>query len=317
VGLIPPLGPEKSLLPRITPVKTGGDSFLSPALKPGLPSLPAVPAPGPAQPNPAPPPAWALTVLAQGLGLPPDDLSLALLGFARFFALPLEPGLLHRLRREAQLPAARPGGEAAALAAASAEAKGLRLTGEALAVYAAAIDPGYRDPPEEESGGQKRRENRDANEAPPAPEHIKKLAEETEAASPLLKLVNRLPGKNNGPWTVLPFSFVSGGVEFKVSLRVLLKDGGNGAYEAERAALDIRLASRRWLFVLDRSGEAGPRTDVCVTPLPVGKTAETLEKEIREALGPVGGTVTVKPSSGMPAFADSRDDTLRSINKEV
>jgi hypothetical protein len=221
------------------------------------------------------------------------------------------------LRREAQLPAARPGSEAAALAAAAAEAKGLSLTGEALAVYAAAIDPGYRDPPEEESGGQSRRENRDAGEPPPQAGEIKKLAEETEAASPLLKMVNRLPDKNKHQWTVLPFSFESGGVEFKVSLRVLLKDCGTGAYEAERAALDIRLASRRWLFMLDRSGEAGPRTDVYVTPLPAGKTAETLEKEIREALGPAGGSVTVKAPGEMPVFADSRDNILRSINKEV
>jgi hypothetical protein len=256
-----------------------------------------------------------MTALALSLGLPPDDLSRALAGFVRFFALPLEPGLLHRLRREALGSAARPGAEGAALAAAAAESKGLRLTGEALAAYAAALDPGYRDPPEGGNGG--RQNGREPRDTPPEPGEIKKIAEEAEAASPLLRIINRLPGKNRERWVVLPFSFESGGVETKASLRILLTCRGGYRYEAERLALDIRGESRRWLFVLYKPAEGPLRTDVYLSPHPEGERPEALEREVREALGPIGGAVTVKPPGETPFFADSRDDTLRSLNEEV
>jgi hypothetical protein len=241
------------------------------------------------------------------------------LGFVRYFSLPLEPGLLHRLRREALLPrsSAKSGGEAGALAAAAATAKGLRLTGEALAVYAAAIDPGYQDPPEGDPGGrQKNREKRNPGDPPPEPGVIKKAAEEAEADSPLLKIVNRLPGKNQEQWTVLPFSFVSGGLLFRVSLRILLKKRGL-EYEAERLALDISLASRRWLFVLNTPKEEVPGSDLYVSPFPEGMTPESLEREIRKVLGPIGVDIYVKNPGKMSFFADSQDKTLRSVNKEV
>jgi hypothetical protein len=254
-----------------------------------------------------------MPALALSLGLPPDDLSRALAGFVRFFALPLEPGLLHRLRREALGSSSKPGAEGAALAAAAAAAKGLGLTGEALAAYAAALDPGYRDPPE----GGRRQNGRDARDAPPEPGEIKKIAEEAEAVSPLLRIINRSPGKNRERWVVLPFSFESGGVETKVSLRILLTCRGGYRYEAERLALDIKGESRRWLFVLHKPGEGPLRTDVYLSPYPEGESPEALEREVREALGPIGGAVTVKPPGETPFFADSRDDTLRSLNKEV
>ncbi|MDR0690354.1 MAG: baseplate J/gp47 family protein [Spirochaetaceae bacterium] len=256
-----------------------------------------------------------MTALALSLGLPPDDLSRALAGFIRFFALPLEPGLVLRLRREALSASPGPKAEGAALAAAAAAAKGLGLTGEALAAYAAALDPGYRDPPEgEKGGGQNGREPRDT---PPEPGEIKKTAEDAEAASPLLRIMNRIPGKNRERWVVIPFSFASGGVETKASLRILLTCRGGYRYEAERLALDVKGESRRWLFALHKDGEGPPRTDVYLSPHPEGESPEALEREIREALGPIGGAVTVKPPGEMPFFADSRDDALRSLNKEV
>jgi hypothetical protein len=277
--------------------------------------MPAVPPPARDGSSPALPPEEALTRLALSLALPGDDLSRALLGFARFFALPLEPGLLRRLRREA-LAGPRPGGEGAALASAAAAAKGLRLTSEALEAYAAALDPGYREPPggQGENGGHGRHGRRDA---PPESGEIKKIAEEAEAASPLLRILNRLPGKDRERWVVLPFSFASGGAEIRVALRILISCRGGYRYEAERLALDIMGASRRWLFVLHTPGDGPPRTSVYVSPPPEGVSPGVLAGEIREALGPIGGAVTVKPPGETPFFADCRDDTLRSINKEV
>ncbi|MFP3090636.1 hypothetical protein LQZ21_09955 [Treponema sp. TIM-1] len=272
--------------------------------------------PGTGTEGPPLPPEEVLARLALSLGLPREDLSTALLGFVRYFSLPLEPGLFHRLRREALHPSPKAGGEALALAAAAAAAKGLSLTGEALEAYAAALDPGYREPPEgDPGGGQNSGERRQDN--PPEPEDIKKAAEESEAASPLLRIVNRLPGKNRERWVVLPFNFLSGGVACKVSLRILLKSRGSYGYEAERFALDISLDPRRWLFVLDRSQETAPRLDVYVTPLPEGKSPLVLERELTEILGDIWGNISVKISEKMPFFADSRDETLLSVNEEV
>lgn len=304
-----------------------------PGTSPGLPG----PNSGPSGPGsglglgmgaPPLPPEEALARLVLNLGLPLEDLSTALLDFIRYFSLPLEPGLVHRLRREALHPSPKPGGEsrapARALAAVAAAAKGLGLTGEALEAYAAALDPGYPDLSEgnpggggQDGGGRNRGGRQNAGQDPLEPETIKKTAEEAEAASPLLKILNRLPGKNQERWVTLPFTFFSENVEFKVSLRILLKSRGSYGYEAERLALDIGLVSRRWLFVLDKPQETVPKLDVYVVPPPEGTSPLALEGELREILGNIGGNIRVKTSGKMPFFADSRDETLRSINEEV
>jgi len=80
-----------------------------------------------------------LTNLLSALKMPQDNLSRSIIGFARFFSLPLDPKLLNSLRREAlhHRPAAR---DAAALGAAAASDKGLKLSAKALGEYAAAIE---------------------------------------------------------------------------------------------------------------------------------------------------------------------------------
>jgi hypothetical protein len=81
-----------------------------------------------------------LSGLVQTLGLPPDALSASILSFARYFSLPLSPGLLGKIRRESFSPAAEEARgrepQAAALAAAAAAAKGLELSREGLAACA-------------------------------------------------------------------------------------------------------------------------------------------------------------------------------------
>jgi hypothetical protein len=99
--------------------------------------------------------------LVQSLGLPRDALSASILSFARYFSLPLNPGLMAKIRRESLFavplesprgkasPQGRAAQNAAAFAAAVAAAKGLELSREGLTAYAAAIDPDY---PEKHSG---------------------------------------------------------------------------------------------------------------------------------------------------------------------
>jgi hypothetical protein len=82
--------------------------------------------------------------LAQALGLPQDALSASILSFARYFSLPLGPGLLGKIRRESLSPVpgespqgqSPPDREPLALAAAAAAAKGLELSREGLAACA-------------------------------------------------------------------------------------------------------------------------------------------------------------------------------------
>jgi hypothetical protein len=290
-----------------------GKATGTPGHSPGTPRLNTPPdLTAPQTGTPPLPPEEALAHLALSLGLPRGELSTALLGFARYFSLPLEPGLLQRLRREALAP--RAGGEALVLAAAAAEAKGLRLTGEALEADAAALDPGRREPP---GGDQNRERRQNAEDTPPGPGELQKAAEEAEALSPLLRITNRLPGKNREHWVTLPFTFSSRGLEFRVSLRILLKNRGPGGYEAERVALDIGLDSRRWLFVLDSPRQKAPSLEVYVSPLPAGTSPAALERELQEALGAIRGGLRIKVSEKPAFFADSRDETLLSVNEEV
>ena len=80
-----------------------------------------------------------LSSLFSALKLPEDNLSKSLIGFARFFSLPLEPALLNSLRREA-LNQRHPVRETAALGAAAAADKGLKLGEKALGEYVLAME---------------------------------------------------------------------------------------------------------------------------------------------------------------------------------
>ncbi|MDR0622850.1 MAG: hypothetical protein LBG10_00275 [Treponema sp.] len=90
--------------------------------------------------------------LAQALGLPQDTLSASILSFARYFSLPLNSGLLAKIRRDSLSPAPEksvPGEDArspavqakaaAALAAVAAAAKGVELSPRGLEKYALSL----------------------------------------------------------------------------------------------------------------------------------------------------------------------------------
>ena len=81
----------------------------------------------------------SLSGLLSSLKLPQDGLSRSIVAFARFFSLPLEPKFLNTLRQTA-LHQAGTAREAAALGAAAAADKGLKLGDKALSDYAAAIE---------------------------------------------------------------------------------------------------------------------------------------------------------------------------------
>jgi hypothetical protein len=284
-------------------------------------------APGVRQP---PQTAASLDRLAQALALPQDTLSSALLSFVRYFSLPLEPALTARLRREAlsQQGSSR---ESAALAAAAAEDKGVRLSAETLRRYAAAMDTamdhGDRGTEAHTSGEEYGEGHEHEDTGPPFAEKmekkpageirsgdIRKKYEKIEANIPFLRLLNKIPGKNGRRWVVFPFTFSSKGVVFRVSVRILLNNDEFSGYSAERLGVDIAGKRRRWLFILDKVGKTGARAEVALAPpLPAGSSPD---REIRKLLAPFVRDIVLKEGDLFP-WGDCGDKDLPSVNEEV
>jgi hypothetical protein len=268
--------------------------------------------------------------LALSLGLPRDALSASLLSLAKFFSLPLDTKLLLRLRQQAlSLPPAKtppnsvPEGpdpplagqiRSAALAAAAAAGKGVVLSPEALGRYAAALagedrESGVPEDMEEGAGQDNRPEEKGAPRfSEPRREGKRVFAERIEGRLPLLGVLNRIPGRDGRRWISLPFSFDSGGVDFKVSLRILVADHKGGApWMAERMALDIRTGRHRWSFMLEnapgRAGQTFDRAAFGVQP-PLKPGAE---RSLRELLGSVAGKLVMRDSAD-GAFPEEETD---------
>jgi hypothetical protein len=258
-------------------------------------------------------------------------LQAAILSFSRYFSLPMEPGLLLRLRRE--VLSLKTPGEAGALGAAAAADKGLELSPQGLEDYAAAIEGFVRD--RGASGGDQEGEaEKDArrNRAPPedqergavAPEaklpdgeNLREKVLRKEAGLPLLGLLNRLPGREGQRWMVFPFTWSSGGIVFRISLRLVLDNNQHSGQRVTRLALDIQSDRRRWSFTLDKPGEAEAETRVSRSPPLPEAEAESLKAELRVLLGALGGSVNLSVEPEEPLFGDSRNDILLSINEEV
>ena len=164
--------------------------------------------------------------------------------------------------------------EALSLAAAAAESKGAELTPKGLESYAEAVDPDLQKRRE----GDRKRDGKEKNEHGEkevlktesiTAGQLKKMALKYVEKDPLLEILNKLPGKNGQRWIVLPFDFVQGGREYRVSIRILLDDKSSSIV---CMAMDIRerdedlgikneegaeskKSERRWLFVLESAGE--------------------------------------------------------------
>jgi hypothetical protein len=280
-------------------------------------------------------PAALFRDLALSLGLPKDALSVSLLSLTKFFSLPLDTKLILRLRQQALSLAqsakapphnARNDGPAdpplpgplrsAALAAAAAAGKGVVLSPEALAGYAAALVAEGREGegPEDEAGGGA---DWDGKQPPEQPEgdaggapgfstpkngggprgSSARFAERIEERHPLLGVLNRIPGRDGRRWITLPFSFESGGVAFNVSLRIVVADTNGIPWKAERMALDVKTSQRRWSFMLENAGSGDGQLFARAVfgaqpPLKPG-----VERKLRKLLGSVAGKVASRDIS--------------------
>jgi hypothetical protein len=263
------------------------------------------------------------------------------LSFLRYFSLPLDGEQIAGLRREvlASRPAGTAAGEpktraAAALGAAAAMDKGVLLSPEALAEYAAAIDPEggqsgdgefngkQGNSPEQEYPEDREKKKKDrpnsgeSREDPLETGAIRKKIESFPANQPLVDFLNRLTGKNGGRWMVFPFKFTSGGVAYRVSLRILLIDTENGC-EGTCLTLDILGKTGRWVFCLSGYGTAHSRADIGVSPPLPRRALKNLEGELQEFLGDLVEKIDVK-NQETPFWAEgvNREFPL-SVNEEA
>ncbi|MDR3138298.1 MAG: hypothetical protein LBT95_01355, partial [Treponema sp.] len=244
---------------------------------------------------------------------PQDTLSSQLIAFFRYFSLPLEGEALSKLRRDillfrAALPEAPPRDRglhspAAVLGAVAAADKGVSLSPEALMEYAAAIDPekgqsgqggtenspdqGHPNSRERGEGDPADEDREDSGEEIRDPGKLREKFETLGVRRPLLDLLNRIPGKDGRRWILFPFTFESGGVAIRVSVRILLKDAGGGA----RLILDILGKKRRWLFCLSGYEIARSRAYVGISP-PLSRQGLKLLKEgLGKALEGIAGEI--------------------------
>jgi hypothetical protein len=150
-----------------------------------------------------------------------------------------------------------------------------------------------------------------------SPERLREPA----AHGGLLDLLNKLPGKNGRRWMVLPFSFAAGGVDFKVSLRILLSDTNAIPWNPERIVLVVKSEGRRWSFMLEKAdlGDTSPhfaRAEIGVYPPP--EKAAVLEEELRNLLKNTVDHITIGDLSEAALFEGAgEEDPLPAINEKV
>jgi hypothetical protein len=145
----------------------------------------------------------------------------------------------------------------------------------------------------EDGGSEQKGEN--------SPEKLQEKLETIEANSPLLAIMNTLPGKNGQRWIVLPLNLENGGVEYAGSLRILLHGEEAARCRAERLVLAVEEQAKsgntaggdrlcRWLFTLTNGGEPESCLDARRDPPPADAA---LKKELEELLGAYAGHIEV------------------------
>ena len=266
-------------------------------------------------------PAPSMPSLLAALGLQPDKLSASIVSFARFFSLPLKPHLMASIRQNVFAGQAFDGSspeiaaknkEALALAAAAAAAKGLELKAEALEIFARGIDPDWQGRQKHKRKG----EEKNIQKEDILSGHClgKKLSEFIENTV-LLKIMNRIPGKNGKKWVIIPFKFNNSGQEFNVSMRILIDENN---LSKSQLAVDIAEndeAGKRWLFLLD---EAKTKLIVHVQPKIEGKKALSFTKKLSGMLEIPTECISIRTfADSFPFESGNSNKLLHKIDESV
>ena len=291
----------------------------------GAPQAPAAaPQKPPALPVPAPAMRHSVQTLVAAAALPGDALSASLVSFARFFSLPLKPGLMAAMRRQALSPPVRGDGqpvlpaapgtqaasgaaafrEALALAACAAESKGVELTRAALEAYAAAVNPDRQKRPGGDGGNRRRQPGEGGKGAAVKPPPVtagalREAALEAMRDNPLAAMLNSLTGNDGRRWIVLPFEFDEAGRLYSVSLRVLTETAdGTGLMVldiAENPGGGKDAKTVRRVFSLESRAGCPFRLSACLSPAPSPSAAAALTAALAGITGVPAERVAVGP----------------------
>jgi hypothetical protein len=277
-------------------------------------------------------PSNSLSSLASSLGLPQDNLTFTLLSFARAFSLPLESMRLVELRREVlafvssspKTDREKARAEAFSLASIAAEAKGFKLSQEALGEYVAAMGDFFEGGSGEEGGSRQENDQHQQEEndhrgepqvQPPNPAELRESFDKFSENDGLLGLMNAALKKNRRNWVVWPFKMCVGGTDLKIFVRILIEEpfsfAGSGLLMA-----DITGPKRHWRFFLEKSPEGKFRARIGLVPGHEPSGLKALEIEAVKALGSFFTDVQVL--NGEIMLADFLGcEALPSINEEV
>ncbi|MCL2179811.1 MAG: hypothetical protein FWB83_01660 [Treponema sp.] len=145
--------------------------------------------------------------------------------------------------------------EAVLLSVAAAESKGVELNQKALDHYTEAVDPRQNSDQRRQKDHNDHGEKTNKKLEKISADNLKKTAGDFLEKDLLLNILNKLPGKNGQRWIVIPFDFSDDGIEYRVSMRILLENDERAA----GMALDIYTvdkdqgldANNRRLFVFE------------------------------------------------------------------
>jgi hypothetical protein len=261
------------------------------------------------------------------LSLPQDRLSAVIIELARFFSLPLELGLLTRIRRETRSgneQTAKP--ETLSLAVTAAADKGVKLSAAALKKYAQALSLDHEGENVPKDENKPETNSRDVNSLVKDTAKLKDFILQTADQNPLLRLLNRLPGRNGQRWLALPFQFTGQGVEYRACLKILL-DGTSTTARGQTSLMALEIAKiytdnspqsgllQRQLFIMDSRNGRNPRLRIYRSDTGDEKS---FVSELSKRLEIPSERITVQNYVNIfPLEADNLNGELFSVNEEA
>jgi hypothetical protein len=261
------------------------------------------------------------------LSLPQDRLSTVIIELARFFFLPLETGMLSKIRREArsgQEQTAKP--ETLSLAAIAASDKGVELSAVALKKYAQALSLNHEQENATKDDNRPETNSHDLSSLLKDTAELKNYILQTAAQNSLLRLLNRLPGRNGQRWLALPFQFAGQGTEYSACLKILL-DGTDAATNSHAGLMALEIAKtymedspqngliQRQLFIADSRNGKNLRLRICQSDT---GNEEAIVSELSKRLEIPPDRITVQNYVNIfPLEADNQSGELFSVNEEA
>ncbi len=262
-----------------------------------------------------------------------DPLSAILVSLFKAFSLRLDQTALARLRALVSKLAQAKGGSEAALVAVAAQAKGLKLTDEALAAAVSDLDPDsrgggqFRDKPKDQTEAKAENSSSEAEAKPEneeeairqvkprlpydrlSPLTLKQACESSLSSNTVLSWLGRIPQKDGRRWLAFPVSFGEAGEPpLEATIRLSLDERDGRLSRPEKLVVDALGLTRRWRAVAEFKRSA-LSLELCATPA-LAKEADVLENALRLAMEGSSGigvchiAVSPAPIPELPAEAD-------------